>query len=131
MNISSGEKLTRFIRFSNQFSQVKGEVRYRAIIPPKNSENLSVFQISLPTELSDSEVWKIGFDHVQRGGIPIKARAELFVRDVTACNLKVILDEPPPRHANITPFPADNRARQSIARKLASVSKLVVLPENT
>ena len=131
MNVSPGEKLTRFIRYSNQFSHVKGEVRYRAFIPPKNSINLSVFRISLPPELSNNAVWKIGLDYVEREGIPIKARADLFVSDVAANNLEVISDEPPPRHANITPFPADNKARQSIARKLAHASKLVVLPEKT
>lgn len=44
------------------------------------------------------------------------------------------VDEPPQRHANITPFPiekspTDRKARRAIATKLANASKLVVLPE--
>ena len=39
MSVSPGEKLTRFIRYSNQFSSVNNVVRYRAFIPPRNSTN--------------------------------------------------------------------------------------------
>ena len=126
MSVSPGEKLSRFIRYSNQFSSVNRIVKYRAFIPPRNSVNLSVFRISLSPQLSDSAVWQVGQDHVQGEGSPIKARADLLASTVYKNNLEVTPDEPPQRHANITPFPADNKARQSIARKLAVVSELVI-----
>ena len=125
MSVSPGEKLTRFIRYSNQFSSANRIVRYRAFIPPRNSVNLSVFRISSP-QLSDSAVWQIGQDHVQGTGNPIKARADLLARTVYQNNLEVTPDEPPQRHVNITPFPIDNKTRQSIARKLAVTSELVI-----
>ena len=129
MNVSPGEKLTRFIRYSNQFSKTNRVVRYRAFSPPRKSVDLSVFRISLPPHIPDSEVWKIGTEIVQQGGSQIKARADLLASDVHENNLEVIPDEPPQRHANITPFPADNKARQGIARRLAVVSQLVLPPE--
>ena len=126
MSVSPGEKLTRFIRYSNQFSSVNNVVRYRAFIPPRNSTNLSVFRISFPQQLSESAIWQIGQEHVQGTGNPIKARADLLASAVYENSLEVIPDEPPPRHANITPFPVDNKARQSIERKLAVVSELIM-----
>ena len=126
MKVSQGEKLTRFIRYSNQFSSVNNVVRYRAFIPPRNSPNLSVFRISLPQQLSDHAVWEIGQEHVQGTENKIKARADILASAVYQNNLEVIPDEPPPRHANITPFPVDNKAKQSIARKLATVSELII-----
>ena len=131
MRVSPDEKLTRFIRYSNQFSNVKKTVGYRAFIPPRKSMNLSMFRISLPSQLLDGAVWQIGQDHVQGEGNPIKARADILASVVFKNNLEVIPEEPPPRHANITPFPIDNKARQSIARKLALSSKLVMPTDTT
>jgi hypothetical protein len=129
MSVSPGEKLTRFIRYSNQFSSANKVVRYRAFIPPRKSVNLSVFRISLSPQLLEKDVWQIGQEHVQGEGIPIKARADIRASGVYENKLEVIPDEPPQRHANITPFPVDNKARQSIARKLAVVSELVMPPD--
>ena len=126
MSVSLSEKLTRFIRYSNQFSSANNVVRHRAFIPPRNSPYLSVFRISSPQQLSEHAIWQIGQEYVQGTGNPIKARADLLASAVYDNNLEVISDEPPPGHANITPFPIDNKARQSIARKLAAVSKLVM-----
>ena len=68
--------------------------------------------------------------------LPLKARDDLSAAIVYENNLEVVPDEPPQKHANITPFPAENsptdrKARRAIAIKLANASKLVVLPENT
>lgn len=71
MRVSPGEKLTRFIRYSNQFSHVNNVVKYRAFIPPRNSPNLSMFRISFPQQLSESDIWEIGHEHVQGTGNPI------------------------------------------------------------
>ena len=130
MSVSPSEKLTRFIRYSNQFSHVNNVVKYRAFILPRNSSNLSMFRISFPQQLSESDIWQIGHEQVQGTGNPIKARADILANAIYNNNLEVISDEPPPRHANITPFPVDNKVRQSIARKLAVVSELV-MPTNT
>ena len=131
MNVSPEEKLTRFIRYSRHFSCDTNTVRHEAFLPHKNSVDLSVFRIS---ELLDSEVWIIGREYVERGGKPIKARADLSAADVYKNNLDVVPDEQGHElHANITPFPIENslddrKTRRAIATKLALASKLVKMP---
>ena len=131
MNVPPGEKLTRFIRYSNHFSVETNRVKHDAFLPHKNSVDLSVFRIS---GLSDNEVWTIGREYVQRGGRPIKARADLSAGAVYENNLEVIPDEQGHElHANITPFPieknlADRKTRRTIAMKLALASELVIMP---
>ena len=137
MNVSPGETLTRFIRYNSHFSVVTNRVKPDAFLPHKKSIDVSVFRISElndSEELSENEVWEIGREYVQTEERPIKARADLSASVVYENNLEVVPDEPPQRHANITPFPVeksptDRKARRSIATKLANASKLVVLPE--
>ena len=78
--------------------------------------------------LSDSEVWTIGREYVETGDRRLKARADFLAENVYENELEVIPDvQPHDRHANITPFPADRRLRNSIARKLALASKLAIM----
>ncbi len=138
MKVSPGEKLTRFIRYGRHFSVVTNRVKPDAFLPHKNSVDVSVFRISeLPDsqELSDSEVWEIGRQYIQTKETPVKARADLSDAIIYVNNLEVIQDEPPPRHANITPFPIEEnpttrKARRVLAAKLARSSKLVIPPED-
>ena len=126
MDVLPGEKLARFIFFRSQFSTMNRVVKYGAFIPPSKSEEISVYRIS---SLSDSEVWEIGREYVETKDRRIKARADFLAEHVYKNNLEVIPDtQPHELHANITPFPADKKARQNIARKLALVSELVILP---
>ncbi len=128
--------LTRFIFSSKHFARGNQTVKFRVFMPPQVSKepptyspNLSVYRIS---EISDSEVWEIGQEHVQTEGRLIKARTDILAGDVYKNNLRVVPDtQPHERHANITPFPADKLTCQRIATKLAHVSKLVVIPEKT
>ena len=126
MNVPPDEKLARFIFSKSHFSVTNKEVKFKAFTPPLNSDNLSVFRIS---GLSDSEVWTIGREYVQREGRSIKARADLSASDVYENKLEVIPDKQGHElHANITLFPVDKRARDSLARKLALASQLVIIP---
>ncbi len=126
MNVPPDEKLARFIFSTSHFSVVNQTVKYGAFIPPSSSADLSVYRIST---LSDSEVWAIGREYVETGDRRLKARADFLAENVYENELEVISDaQPHDRHANITPFPADRRARNSIARKLALASKLVIMP---
>ncbi len=98
--------------------------------------DISVFRISGlndSEELSKNEIWEIGREYVQTAERPIKARVDLSAAVVYENSLEVVPDEPPQRHANITPFPVeksptDRKARRSIATKLAHASKLVLIP---
>ena len=126
MNVPPDEKLARFIFFKSHFSIVNKTVKFKAFIPPSNSVELSVYRIST---LSDSEVWAIGRQYVETGDRSLKARADFSADRVYENNLEVIpATQPHERHANITPFPADRRTRDRIARKLALSSKLVIMP---
>ncbi len=137
MNVSPGEILTRFIRYNSHFSVVTNRVKPDAFLPHKKRIDVSVFRISGlndRAELSKNEVWQIGWEYVQTEERPIKARADLSAAIVYENNLEVVPDEPPQRHANITPFPiekspTDRKTRRSIAMKLANASKLVIQPE--
>ena len=114
---------------SSYFSIVTNRVKPDAFLPHKKSIDVSVFRISELTdseELSRNEIWEIGRKYVQTEERPIKARADLSTTVVYENNLEVVPDEPPQRHANITPFPAeksptDRKARRSIASKLISI----------
>lgn len=136
MKVSPGEKLTRFIRYGSHFSVGANRVKPDAFLPHKKSVDISVFRITAlidSEELSENEVWEIGQEYVQTEERPIKARADLSAAVVYENNLEVIPDEPPQRHANITPFPmgetpTDRKARRALAAKLASASKLIMLP---
>ena len=131
MSVSPDEKLTRFIRYGGHFSDVTNRVRHEAFLPHKKSVDLSVFRIS---GLSESKVWTIGREYVQREGKPIKARADLFASAVYENNLEVIPDEQDyEHHANITPFPiektpTDRKVRRAIATRLADASILKIMP---
>lgn len=126
MSVSPSEELARFIFSRKHFSVEKGEVKFKAFIPPPNSEDISVYRIS---RLSDRQVWEIGRNFVQRNDRSIKARANLAAKTVYANNLKVVPDPLPHElHANIRPFPADRRARDRIAKQLALASQLVIMP---
>ena len=125
MNVPPDEILARFIFSKSHFSVTNKEVKFKAFTPPSNSEDLSVYRIS---GLSESEVWAIGKEYVQ-GERTLRARADLSAEVVYENNLEVISDpDIHELHANITPFPADKRSRDHIARNLALASKLIVMP---
>ena len=126
MNVPKNEKLARFIFSKRHFSVEKNLVKYGAFMPPPDSEDLSVFRTS---GLPDSEVWSIGREYVQ-GERRLRARGDLLAASVYMNNLRVIPAPSLPHelHANITPFPFNKHARDRIARKLASASKLEIMP---
>ena len=126
MNVSPEEKLTRFIRQPDHCKNNK--IRPRLFIPRKQDTGISVFRIS--GLLDPNKVWEIAWCHVEKqGGDPIIARADFFAGAATKIGIEIIADgDGHERHVNI-PVPQgytndDKMKRQSIARKLASVSKL-------
>ncbi len=126
MDSLRGDILTRFIFSKKHFSIENRTVKYGAFLPPPNSADLSVFFV---LSLTNSEIWEIGREYVQTEQRKLKARADLSVKNLYAINLKVLPDtQPHELHANITPFPLDKRERASLARKLAVVSKLEIIP---
>ena len=128
MTVASGqEKLSRFIFSRSHFSPAKGEVKFGAFMPPKNSKDLSVYQTSA---LADEAIWEIGSAYVQKER-QLKARADLFAQVVFDVGLDIVPETSDHRlHANITPWPDDEVERRSIATELALRSKLAILPQS-
>ena len=135
MKLSPGDKLTRFIRHNSHCRG--GKVQPDAFIPPHSSIDVSIYVIS---DLLEHQIWNIAFNCLTT---PTVARADILVESVYKNNkLKVIPDNPPSRHANITPFPeltdptcpknevnlTDKKDRRALAIKLANKSRLIPLP---
>ncbi len=136
MDVLPGEKITRFIRYNSHFDE-PNIVRHEAFLPHRKKIDISVFRI---TQITDSEVWKIGFEHVQKPDLPVYARADLFASNVYDNSLEVIPStEEHEWHADITGFPVereehkveDRKLRRSIARQLALASKLEIPPQKS
>ena len=137
MKLSPGDELTRFIRHNSHCRG--GKVQPDAFIPPHNSVDVSVYVIS---DLLEHQIWNIAFNCLTT---PTVARADIFVESVYNNKLKVIPDNPPSKHANITPFPeltdpacpnnevnlTDKKDRRALASKLANKSRLRPLPTKT
>ena len=134
MNFSPDDEITRFICSRSHFAPRTEKVNFRAFMPPKDKENPDLYtaelSVCLTSGLSNYEVWKLGIENVQSAARSLSARADLSVAAVSKAGLKVVHDpQPYERHANLTPFPSDKLACQSIATKLALASQLVVIPE--
>ena len=137
MKLLPGDKLTRFIRYNSHCRG--GKVQPDVFIPPHNSVDISVYVIS---NLLEDQIWHIACNYLTT---PTVARADIFVESIYDNKLKVIPDNPPPRHANITPFPeltdptcpknevnlTDKKNRRALANKLANESRLIDLPTET
>ena len=145
-DISQDEIITRFIfdRKRDYFSGANKTVQFKSFMPPpdpedrsKYSPDLSVCRISILSGngvMPSDKIWKIGLKiGIERQpSRTLKARADLPISSVYENNLKVISDpQPYKEHANITPFPPDELGCLRRATKLADVSKLVILSEDT
>ena len=129
MNVSSEEKLTRFIRKPDHCKN--NRISHRLFLPRRQDTSISVFRIS---GLLCRKVWEIGWDHVeQEGGDPIVARADFLAGAASEIGVEIIADGlGHKRHVSI-PVPKgesenDRKIRGAIARKLADVSNLKMVP---
>lgn len=135
MKIKSSDRITRFIRSDRHCKRDK--ISPDAFIPKHDSIDTSVSV----TEGMDNEedIWDIARNHLTT---PIVARADITVNEILLAGLCVIVSEPPPRHADITPFPKipnpdcisdevnfeSKMERRALANKLAAKSVLVKAP---
>lgn len=89
---------------------------------PAPNGKTSVFRIS---SLSENEIWEIGSREVaQKRGIPLLGRADISAFHIMDNNLKLILDNNPPRHANITGWSSEKSEQKLIAMELAENAQL-------
>lgn len=134
MNQASNDKITRFIRHHSHYKN--NRIYPDAFIPKNDSVDASVYVIE---GLIQDKIWDIARNYLTT---PIVARADITVNSIHISGLCIILNEPPPRHANITPFPelpdpacprneinlTSKKARRVLANKLANKSTLVTAP---
>jgi hypothetical protein len=116
----SDARLSRFIYSSSHFIASKNVVKPRAFMPPADGK-LSVFDTE---HMEDESVWQIGREvAVDR---TTRARADIATSAAIARGLKLIVDEPPPRHRNLDGWPPANQKEDQklIAMELAAVALL-------
>jgi len=89
---------------------------------PRNGET-SVFRIS---DLSDKDIWDIG-DNIVAVALkkPILGRGDIKAAIVIRNHLKVVPNEPPPRHANIINWPDEKQKQKLIALDLAAEAEFI------
>lgn len=116
--ISPKNQLSRFIRDNkNHVAPTKGIVKPKAFLPPPDRK-LSVCHTQ---GMMQKIIWQIGDNWL---GKIVRYRADLIAESVTRIKLKVILDNNPEYHVNISGWPEDKNTQLSLATELASRSQL-------
>ena len=133
MSLLPSDMLTRFVRHNSHCKNNK--VTSDVFIPPHHSIDTSVY---ITEGLPEHRIWDIAKTLTK----PTVARADMEIGNARINGLDVIPSEPPPKHANITPFPelpdptcpqsevnlTERKARRVLADKLANRSNLVRSP---
>lgn len=119
--VHTEENLSRFILSKNHFSILHQRVKYAAFLPLPNGKT-SVFRTS---QLTDSEIWETGDKEVaQKRNMALLGRADISTYHVLYNRLRIIPDNDPPRHANITGWPEEKSEQKLIAMDLAEKAHL-------
>ncbi len=122
MDPAPDELTARYLVDRKHFSPENARVKARALHPARRDHKTSVFRVD---GLSERHIWELGDAHVARArDKPLLARADLFVRQVARVGLRVEAQEPPPRHANISGWPAEKHNWMSVALELAALATL-------
>jgi hypothetical protein len=126
MEVVSEEPLSHFLVNRGDFSPNARRIKPRAFLPDKNGE-ISVCRI---LGLTDDYIWDWGTRHVI-SGMPdntLYGRADFKASVAFENRLRVIPDEPPPRHAIVKGWPGEKDAQKDIAVDLAAKATLVLNP---
>ena len=120
------ETLARYLLQSNQFNRGKNRVKFNAFMPHPVRLDLSVFWIQ---GLESEEIWSIGKKHVATPrGKKLYGTGNIAVADIQKHQLRVELNEPPPRHTDILGWPKEKDAQKLIALELSAEATLVLNP---
>ena len=85
-----------------------------------------MFRTSVPTE---AQIWELGEVHfAAMTGKPLLARGDILTSAVRSEELRIVRDQPPPRHAIIIGWPEDKDARMDVQNVLAAAATLVMRP---
>ena len=118
-DIPPQDQLSRFIRSKQHVAPTKGTVKRNAFMPPPERK-LSVCHTQ---GMRQNKIWQIGDSLLEK---KVQYRADLIAESVIKVNLKVILDNNPEYHVNITGWPEDKNLQLSLATELAYSSKLKI-----
>jgi hypothetical protein len=118
--IGPGDPVSRYLIDKRHYSSVNRRVKLGAFLPEPNGET-SVYIIK---NLSEEEVWGLGTKYIEVTGRTIRGRAELTARIVEKANLRLLADDPPPRHAKIVGWPPGKDEQKAFALELAQSSVL-------
>ncbi len=112
-DIQSGESFTRFILSRKQFSAEKGRVKPPALTPMFNDKKHRLETSTHRVEgLATSEIWQIGYSHVENAaeGRLIRARGTGLFSLATSQGLALDVNGPPvPRHVDIIGWSAADK----------------------
>lgn len=118
------EFLARFLVSKKLYSIEKSTVKPAAFLPATGASGTSVFRVR---GLSEAEIWNLASKHVERApDRRAKARAQLSVEAVLAAELRLVTDNTPPRHADISNWPSDKDSRLMVAVSLAQSCQLIM-----
>ena len=123
--VRPSESLGRYLTGKKHFSSLKGEVKFKAFMPPPD-RLLSVYRID---GLSLYEVWDIGENNVVLAMSPPKTLygvADIKAGIVERQSLKIEADDIPLRHANIVGWPEQESEQMLLAQVLAAEARLIL-----
>ena len=116
----------RFTRFINEDSKFyrNGFVKPRAFYPKRGETHISVY---LTESLIESDIWDLGNQHIKP---TLVGRVDLDACKVYNIGLCITIDNIPPLHATLGPFPKvtseldreEKERRSHIASQLANIS---------
>ena len=123
---SPNDPITYFLQHKSQFSREKQRVKSSVFLPrpnPKASGRLET-SVFLICRLFERRIWQIGETYVAKKGNTIYGRADLLASVVEKARLVLVMDNVPPRHANIIGWPPGKDSQKDFALELAANSQL-------
>ena len=136
--INDVERLSRFITDHSNYSVVNNTVNFRAFVPRRHDNELSIMRTD---ELGEPQVWALGDVVAAPSGRTVYARGDFTAPDVRESavgpwRLTVRADNDPPRHAVIEGWPPPTHsdateARKNLAQLLRARAVLRVRPTST
>ena len=120
--------LSRFAFTKRWISKAGGgfRLKYHAFMPRSahgRPLELSVFRVD---GLTEAQIWEHGRRHVLPAGRNFHGRGDVTLEVVDAAGpLRLELNEPPPRHANVVGWPKERDQQLALAQSLASAAQSV------
>ena len=126
-SILDSEPITRFIFSSGHLARQSKRVKPNAFLPNANGQT-SIFRIQgvdANSIVDADSIWATGNEVAEVSERTLHARADIVTGAVRSTGLKVLPEEPPPRHGNIAGWPEGKEDRMELAKELADASTLV------